>query len=208
MRSLPRPLVPNLVEAYLRAGQRDDAEAALTGFKALAGRSGRPASRALLYGVAPCWRSPRTVSGRPLPSTSIGGTRSSVRARASLRRASPPPQAPRRCSNPAALSADDVRRGGRGRLGASDAYGVPGDRRAGAAARPIHARRPDAAGDDGRSTRRNRAHESRRRGTPLPQPQDDRDASRARLPQDGCPCARGARPPVRDSPDSIAAPGS
>ena len=43
----PRSFAPILVEAYVRAGRRADAEAALTRFEALAFRSGRPAARAL-----------------------------------------------------------------------------------------------------------------------------------------------------------------
>jgi DNA-binding CsgD family transcriptional regulator len=42
----PRSFVPNLVEAYVRAGRDGEAEALLEPFEALANRSGRPASRA------------------------------------------------------------------------------------------------------------------------------------------------------------------
>ena len=43
----PRSFVPNLVEAYVRAGRDAEAETTLERFEALADRSGRPASRAL-----------------------------------------------------------------------------------------------------------------------------------------------------------------
>ena len=42
----PRSFVPNLVEAYLRAGRDAEAEATLERFEAVVERSGRPASRA------------------------------------------------------------------------------------------------------------------------------------------------------------------
>ena len=76
----PRSFVPHLVEAYLRAGRREDADAALRTFETLATRSRRPASLALSLrcraaideserGFTP--RSPST-SGGAIPTSAPG----------------------------------------------------------------------------------------------------------------------------------------
>ena len=77
----PRSFVPNLVEAYVRAGRDAEAETTLERFEALAERSGRPASRAPGAALPRGARGLRKSASRPRsPCTTSGATPSSRRA--------------------------------------------------------------------------------------------------------------------------------
>ena len=130
----PRSFVPNLVEAYLRAGRDAEAETTLERFEAARRAVGKArvpsAGAALPRGARGLGRALR---GRARPARRVAQP---VRAGAhavALRRASPPAEAPRGCARPASCGTCGVRRHGRRRLGRPDPHCPQGHGRAGTA---------------------------------------------------------------------------
>ena len=198
----------DLVEAFVRAGRIDEAEAELATFETTIATCRRPTRRrARGRGMPPRERGRRAL---PWPPRRSGRGRGLVRGRPRVARpheravrAGADGDVPRRAA--AACRAEgggtsaawrrtrDLRATRRGPVGRSSASGARGHGRApggatGTAARGAH--RPGAAGGD---ARRRRRHEPGGRRRPLPHAQDHRVPPGEDLPQAGSPVADGAR---------------
>ena len=198
-RRRPSP-APELVEAYVRLGRRDEA-AALAGRVPRPGRGQGPA-----VGARPRRALPRPAGGADeldacfdealeLHDRTRTCSRPPARSCSTARACGGPASAAR--PRAAARGARDVRAARRAAVGRAGARRARGDRRDRAPARRQHARPAHAAGAADRPPARRGPDDARGRRGAVPQPEDDRVPPAPRLRQARHPLPRGAGRGVR-----------